>query len=180
MDKKKLFLAAFTMIVAVLFSSCSSEKSLIVPRSVSTVSSIPMAALNLKKGDYEILGTVTESACIIAKYNDNSLKIQSNDGEFSYTFKFNNKTGWNLDNFNGTASFGYLMTDMNDHVQMPDAEEFARRVAIARLIEQVKDYGADGVLEPVITAHANNAGKNTVEYTATVSAKIIKIYPTNK
>ncbi len=180
MDNKKIFLAALTVLAAVGLSSCNSEKSLIVPRSVSTASAIPTAALNLTKGDYEILNTVTENASVTAKYNGKDLKIQSGDGEFSYNFEFDKKTGWKLKSYSGSASFGYLMTDMNDHVLMPDAEEFARRVAIARLIEQVKDYGADGVLEPVVTAHANNVSKNTVEYTATVSAKIIKIHPTTR
>lgn len=180
MDKRNLFLAAVTLLMTVMFTSCKSEKSLIVPRSVSTVSAIPMAGLNLAKGDYEILNTVTETAGITAKYDGYTIKIQSTDGDFAYTFRLDGGKGWTLASFKGTASFGYLMTDMNEHVDMPDAEEFARRVAISRLIDQVKDYGGDGVLEPVTTCHANNVDNKTVEYTATVSAKIVKIHPTAK
>ena len=82
--------------------------------------------------------------------------------------------------FRGTATFGYLQSDASSPEEMPEAEEFARRVAIARLIETVKDYGADAVLEPIITTRASNAGHNTVEYQATATAKIVKIHPTTK
>lgn len=180
MDNKKLIIVALVGIMTFAVTSCSSHKSLIVPHSVSTANAVPAAALNLKQGEYDILRTVTESASITAKYNGWEIKIHSGDGDFSYTFRFNKKSGWNLHSFSGIANFGYLATDMNEQVEMPDAEEFARRVAIARIIDTVKDYDADGVLEPIVTTHANNTGRNTVEYSATVSAKIIKIHPTAK
>lgn len=179
MNSKHFVIAVFSALSILALTSCGSHKSLIVPHAVSTVNSIPTAALNLQKGDYEILNTVTETASITAKYAGWQLKITSGDGDFSYTFRFDKKTGWNLHSFSDTANFGYLMTDMNQTIEMPDAEEFARRVAIARLIDSVKDYGADGVLEPIVTTRANNSGRNTVEYTAIVSAKIIKIHPTD-
>lgn len=181
MDKKfSISLSAFLIALAML-SSCNSQKSLIVPRSVSSAESVPVAALNLQKNGYDILQTVTETASVFAHYGYNQLKIQSGDGDFSYTFRFDKKAGWVLDKFSGTANFGYLLSDVQNSAEtLPDAEEFARRVAIAKLIDSVKDYGADGVISPIITTRASNSGSRQVEYQATVTAKIIKIYPTAK
>lgn len=178
MDKKHLLLSVSVLLVTLLLTACSSKKNLIVPRAVSTAEAIPAEALNLKKGDYQIMRSVTESASVTAKYSSNELKIVSSDGDFSYTFKFINNSGWTLSKFSGTATFGYLLQDVDNPTELPGAEEFARRVAIARLIEKVKDFGADGVLEPIVTTRASNVGHNTVEYQANVTAKIVKINPT--
>lgn len=180
MDKSKIILAAIAIAAAFIMNSCRGQRNLIVPHSVSTADAISPAALNLKKGDYDILASVSESASITAKYSGNALVIRSGDGDFAYHFSYDSKSGWTLKRFSGTATFGYLQTDTGKSASMPEAEEFARRVAIARLIESVKDYGADGVLEPIVTTRATNAGHNTVEYQATVTAKIVKIHPTTK
>ena len=178
MDFKK-YLSTFAVVVTLLLlNSCGGSKNLIVPRAVSSAEAIPAAALNLAKGCYDILPSITETASVTAKYSSTSLKITSGDGDFSYTFKFDKKDGWMLTKFSGTATFGFLVSDANDHIEMPDAEEFARRVAVSRLIEKVKDYGADGVLEPIVTTRATNSGNSTVEYQASVTAKVIKIKPT--
>ena len=177
MDKK--ILLAFAACCGLMFglTSCGGQKNLIVPRAVSTAGAIPVSALNMQKGDYDILASVTENASVTAHYSSAGLKIQSGDGDFAYTFKFNNKTGWNLHKFSGTATFGYLLSDINNSPDIPNAEEFARRVAISRLIETIKDYGADGVLEPIVTTRASNSGRGTVEYQASVTAKIVKVHP---
>lgn len=179
MDKKQfLSLAFIAMTMLFALTSCGGQKSLIVPRAVSTAEAIPAAALNLQKGDYDILASVTETASITAQYSAKQLKIQSGDGEFSYTFAYDKKTGyWNLKSFSGTATFGYLMTDTELSASLPSAEEFARRVAIARLIDTIKDYGADGALEPIVSTRASNVRRGTVEYQASVTAKIVKIHP---
>ncbi len=173
--KKIINLLSISVIMSAL-ASCGGQKNLIVPRAVTTADAIPASALNLQKGDYDILSSVTETASITATYSSTSLKIVSSDGEFSYSFQFNPKTGWYLDKFSGTANFGYLLQDTNGNVEMPGAEEFARRVAIARLIEVIKDYGADAALEPIVTTRASNVSSRVVEYQATATAKIVKIH----
>lgn len=179
MDFKKC-LSAFAVVITMLaLNSCGGQKNLVIPRAVSTAEAIPAAALNLQKGEYDILNSVTETASITATYSNNSLKIVSGDGDFSYTFKFDFKSGWRLDKFSGTATFGYLIQDTKGYANIPDAEEFARRVAISRLIDVIKDYSADGALEPIVTTRASNVKKNVVEYQATVTAKIVKIHTTN-
>ncbi|MBD5240265.1 MAG: hypothetical protein HDS64_10970 [Bacteroidales bacterium] len=179
MNKTKFFAAVMAMVMVALLNSCGGTRNLIVPHAVSTADAIPAAALNLNKGDYDIMASITETASVTAKYSGSSLTIQSGDGDFSYYFTYD-KNGWSLKKFRGTANFGYLQSETEKFGEMPEAEEFARRVAIARLIEAVKDYGADGVLEPIVTTRATNAGHNTVEYQASITAKIVKIHPTTK
>ena len=180
MDKSKILLAAIAISAAFIMNSCTGVRNLVVPHAVSSADAIPAAALNLAKGDYDIMASVTETASVTAKYTGNSLTIKSGDGDFAYFFSYDKKTGWSLRKFSGTATFGYLQSEASSPEEMPEAEEFARRVAIARLIETVKDYGADGVLEPIVTTRASTAGHNTVEYQASVTAKIVKIHPTTK
>ena len=178
MGKTKILSLISAAFLLVGISSCNNTKNLIVPHSVSTAEAVPAQALNLKKGDYDIMASVSTNASVTVKYSGNSMVITSGDGDFSYHFSFDKKSGWTLNKFNGTANFGYLLPEGTGFTDMPEAEEFARRVAIARLIEEVKDYGADGVLEPIVTTRASNSGNRTVEYQANVTAKIIKIHTT--
>lgn len=180
MGKIKNFAATFIVAITLSLTSCSGVKNLVVPHAVSSAEAIPAASLNLAKSDYDIMSSITETASVIATYSGTSLTIKSGDGDFAYYFSFDKKNGWSLRKFSGTATFGYLQSEVVSKEDMPEAEEFARRVAIARLIETVKDYGADGVLEPIITTRVSNSGHNTVEYQASVSAKIVKIHPTTK
>lgn len=180
MFKFKQLSLIITSLVILGLSSCNGVKNLVVPHAVSSIDAIPAAALNLQKGDYDIMASLSETASVTAKYSGKSLEVRSSDGDFYYQFAYDKKTGWSLKKFSGTANFGYLLSDATSPEAMPEAEEFARRVAIARLIDAVKDYGADGVLEPIVTTRVSNAGKNTIEYQATVTAKIVKIHTTTK
>lgn len=167
-------------VVMMVLSSCGGTRNLIVPHAVNTADAIPATALNLQKGQYDILQTISESASVTAQYKGQSLTIKSGDGDFAYYFAFDNKTGWTMKSFQGTATLGYYLSENTTVGDMPQAEEFARRVAIAKLIEQLKDYGADGILEPIVTTRVTNAGKNTIEYQATATAKIVKIHSTTR
>lgn len=178
MKKTKNIFLILSCVTMMVLSSCSGTRNLIVPHGVNTADAIPASALNLKNGEYDILQTVSESASVTAQYKGNSLTIKSGDGDFSYNFDFDTRTGWTMKSFKGTATLGYFLTENTTVDGMPQAEEFARRVAIAKLIELVKDYGADGILEPIITTRVSNSGKNTVEYQATATAKIVKIHST--
>ncbi|MDE5811942.1 MAG: hypothetical protein K2G64_00975 [Muribaculaceae bacterium] len=180
MGKSKLFNIVASLAFVLTLASCSGPRNLIVPHAVNSADAISVAGLNLQKGDYDILASVTETASVTAKYTGNSLVITSGDGDFAYYFNFNPKKGWTLNRFSGAATLGYFLSDAQSPSEMPEAEEFARRVAIARLIETVKDYGADGVLEPIITTRASNAGNRVIEYQASATAKIVKIHPTTK
>lgn len=174
MKQNKIMIMAY-MIILILATSCSGSKNLVVPHAVSIAQSIPVSALNLEKNEYQILKTITETSSVTVEYHGSSIRIKSGDGDFQYIFEYDSKNGWSLNKFSGIATFGYLASDSNNHVDIPDAEEFARRVAVAKIIEQVKDYNADGVIDPVVTTQAFNSGNRTVEYKAIVTARIFKL-----
>ncbi len=174
-----MLLASVSIICLCGLVSCGVGRNyLVIPHSVSSASAVTVDDLNLSKGSYDILKSITETASILCEYSGNKIVISGNDDNFSYTFTLS-KNGWILSSFKGAASLGYFTTDLiNDRNEIPDAEEFARRVAMARIIRATKDYKADGVVEPVVISTANNVGKNKIEYTSTVSAKLISIKST--
>lgn len=159
---------------AAMLQSCGSEKNLLIPHSVSTAAVTTVKDLNLTKGQYDILQTITESASVTCEYRGNTIRINSGEGDFSYRFEFDKKAGWTLASFSGAAALGYFTDDYNDApAAAPCPEEFARSVAMARIISAAADFGADGIVEPLTMTTASNAGNNKVEYRATVRAKLI-------
>lgn len=174
-----MLLASVSVICLCGLASCGIGRNyLVIPHSVSSASAVTVDDLNLSKGSYDILKSITETASITCEYSGSKIKITGNDDNFSYTFSLS-KMGWVLSSFKGAASLGYFTSDLiNTPNEVPDAEEFARRVAMARIIRAAKDYQADGVVEPVVISSANNVGKNKIEYMSTVSAKLISIKTT--
>lgn len=177
LNKNALWASLTAVLIALCLQSCGgARKYLVVPHSVSTMSSVPLADLNLKPGDYEVLKTITETASVVCEFKDDEIKVLSGDGDFSYTFKMDPKSGWSLKSFQGAAAFGYFASDYESKPEeAPNVEEFSRRVALARIITLARDYGADAVIEPICVTRASNAGNRKVEFSSTVSAKLIVI-----
>lgn len=163
--------------ISIGLQSCGSGRQyLIVPHSVSTAASVGVDDLNLKPGDYEILKSISETASVICEYNNTNIKVTSGDGDFSYNFALNPKTGWFLKSFSGAAALGYFTTDHDSKpTVIPNPEEFGRRAAMANIINALRDYGADAVIEPVCVTRVSNLSSKKVEYTCTVTAKLISI-----
>lgn len=166
--------------LAFLLQSCGGgTKYLVVPHSVSTASSVSVNDLGLEKGQYDVLNSITETASVICEYKGSEIKITSGDGDFQYVFVLG-KEGWTLKKCSGAASLGYFSSDyQSKETSVPNGEEFARRVAMARIIRAAKDYQADGVVEPVVISHVSNLGGNKIEISSTVTAKLIVIKSTN-
>ena len=175
-------MALVVVSAAMLLHSCGGGRSyMFIPHSVSSASAVTVENLNLSKGDYDVLKTVTESASVVCEYKNSEIIITDGDGNFSYVFKNDGLTkGWSLERFSGMASFGYFTADHESTLTVvPSPQEFARRVAMSRIIETARDYNADGVIEPVTITKVENLSHNKVEYTTTVSAKLIIIKTTN-
>lgn len=173
-SKKWLF--AISALAVLMLQSCNSKREfLVIPHSVSTASSVPFKDLNLKTGEYSILKTITESASVRCEFKNNEIKVIGGDGDFTYTFRFNNGS-WSLAKFSGAAELGYFAEDfIASPSEIPNTEEFARRVAMSKIIGAMKDFHADAVVEPVVVTKVNNLGNNTVEYLTTISAKLVVI-----
>lgn len=173
---RKILFLSVSLFFLLGVSSCGKKNYLLVPHSVSEIHPVLVKDLDLSRQDYIILKNVTETSSVVCKYEGKSLTISDSDGVFRYKFKFDDKTGWNLSSFSGIASFGYFTDDFEPkEIESLSGEEFARRQAMAKVIAAARDYDADGVIEPVITTTAVNLGHNEVEYTSTVSAKLIVI-----
>lgn len=175
-----MLLSALSIVGICLLSSCAGRNYLVVPHSVSSASAVTVDDLRLQKGDYDVLRSITETASVLCQYSSNKIVISGDNGAFAYVFSLS-KNGWKLDKFAGAANMGYFTSDvinLQNSNEIPNAEEFARRVAMARIIRAAKDYKADAVVEPVVISSANNVGKNKIEYVATVSAKLVSIKTT--
>lgn len=174
---KKSFIILFA---ALMLTSCSLIKiNTPLPRAVNTVNSITLNELNLDREDYEILKTVTAEGTIIYSKSswDGSISIKSSDGEFEIKYK-KTKDGWDC-NHAGILKLGYLSNDYQvTPLEKENPEMVARRLAIYRLVNLVNEYGADGVLEPVISTNVESKARDVIFQTV-VKAKLVKV-KTNK
>lgn len=172
---KKLFII---IAVAIVATSCASNSALVIPKAVNTVNSVRLNELNLEREDYEILNTATATATITytESYGGANRKIVGENNEFMLLYS-SGKKGLSV-KFSGILKFGYLANDYEIQGDVLHPEEVARRVAIYRIINQVYQYGADGVVEPVISTNVEQVGKSIV-FQTTVSAKLIKLKTNN-
>lgn len=156
------------------FASCGTKR-VILPRAVNTIDTAPLEALNLTRGDYEILNTITADASIIfQELKDGGMKIADANNEFSMSvFKRKFGVAYECD---GSLKLGYLQSDyFGDNSDLLQPEVIARRLAIYRAINLAKEYGADALVEPTIATNVEQVGKKQVLYKTTVTAKIIKL-----
>lgn len=162
-------------ICVLLLQSCGS--ALIIPRSVSTASVTTFKDLNLSDGQYDVLRTVSESASVICEFGHKSIRITSGEGDFFYHFIYDSKSrSWTMNKFSGAVSMGYFTKDYVEAVQsVPIPDDFARRAAMARIINTAIDFSADGIVEPITVMSASEIGRNKIEYKATVRAKLISL-----
>lgn len=170
--KRFALLLAATSILA----SCGGNKTIVIPHAVSSSEAISLKDLNLKRGDYNVLSTISESATVSCTYKSEEIIIEGVDDGFMYKFKYDAKGGWRLDSYSGVVTLGYFVSDLTKEMSsIPNPEEFSRRIAAARLINAVKDYDADGIIAPVTTTMVSQADNKTAVFTTKVSAKLVKI-----
>ena len=106
--------------------------------------------------------------------------MSDESGEFTLSYKLVNNL-WIPDKYSGVMKLGYLANDTyNTNIGgliAPDA--LSRRIAIYRVVNMVQQYGADGIIEPIVSTNVEEVQKDVVVYKTTVSGKIIKL-KTNK
>ncbi len=167
------------LIPVVLFASCAAPR--IMPRAVNTINTAPLGDLNLRRGDYEILNTITAEATVVARKTKKEIRVYEQNNEFSLGVKFGMKSarfGAPDGEFTGIVKLGYFANDYNaaDLRQLVlDPESVARRLAIYRAINIAKEHGADAFVEPTISTNIEQVNKHEVVYKTTVTAKIVKL-----
>ncbi len=178
---KKFFQLTLVFAVALLVTSCATTQ--ITPKAVSNLNkTVTMSELNLTSNDYQIIKTETAEAVVV--YDEGgvlnaSFKISEVNKEFTYEMKQTNKFKfWQAPvfepYFTGILKYGFLSSDYDENDIIYSPSSIAKGLATYRLINAVQEQGADGVIEPITTIKVGNNG-NKVVYTATISAKLVKI-----
>ena len=170
-----VFLMALFVVMSL--SSCGGSKTLVLPRAVNTVNAVGLSELNLERNDYQILDRITAEASVVYKETSGTVKLSDDAGECEVTYK-KTPMGLTMRKFKGFFKMGYLHNDYSS-VNYNNPEEFARRLAIYRLINMSNEMGADGIVEPVISTNIAQEGKNTIIFKTTVSGKIVKLNTNN-
>lgn len=181
MNTKKLFQSLlFAGVLAAGLSSCSTSQQSYVPKAINTISPVSFADLNLQRGDYEVLNTITATGTVYYKRTFGSIQITEENDEFAVTYTYNSKSGkWYLSNVKNIVRFGFLANDYGSTAIVNySADELVRSLATYRLINEAQMLGADGVIEPVISTNTEQVGRDLV-FKTTVSAKAIKLKTDN-
>lgn len=171
---KKSTLFGLILLAVFIFTSCGVNKS-IVPVAVNTVKSVTLSELNLTSADYNVLNTIKSEATIIAVVKSKKAQIIEKNQEFTLEYEKAKIGGLILKKFDGVVRLGYLnntysKTEINYFIP----EELAIRLASYRAINLVQQYGADGLIEPVIATNVEQQGDRII-YKTTVSGKLVKI-----
>lgn len=162
----------------ILISSCGSRQPLtVIPQAVNTVSTVTFSDLRLQRNDYDLINTVTADATINVEYRSDKITVNSVDDDFSLTYKLVNGV-WTVDKYSGVARFGYLVNDdKNMSTSFYNPSEIVRQIAVYRLINNVQQNGADGLIEPTISTNVAQTGKHNVTYTTHAEGKLIRLKP---
>ncbi len=155
-------------------------QSVLVP--TTAISSIPVVNtkdLDLKRNDYTILKTITAHASVNSDNKRSKRTITEENKEFELVYdivKHDGKKYLEYESCEGVIRLGYLGNTniYNSESNFIPAEEIVRRLALYRLINLAKEYGADALFEPTITTTVTSTNK-TIVYKSEVSAKLIKI-----
>lgn len=179
---KKYALLFSSILLVVLFSSCNTTQSSYLPQVTSMVKAVTFNELNLTDKDYEILDRIEATAIVHVTISGNSFIVDDPDGQFHVEYTKDPQTGsMILKSFDGVIRAGYLTREYSSGDQNYP-EDIARKLAIYRLINLVREQGGDGVIEPVIAT--NFDGMNTrglirsetkLTYIATVSGKLVRL-----
>ncbi len=135
--------------------------------------------MNLNRSDYVILKSVSASAVVNSDNRRTRRSIYEENNEFTLIYdiiKIDGKRYLEYETCEGVIRLGYLGSTniYNSESNYIPAEEIVRRLALYRLINLAKEYGADALFEPTITTTATSVGK-TLMYKTDASAKLIKI-----
>ncbi|MBD5320353.1 MAG: hypothetical protein HDS07_05605 [Bacteroides sp.] len=161
----------------ILISSCgTTTKTPFIPKATNTVNTVYFKDLNLTGGEYEILNKVTATATIKVRYkSSNEIIVQAPDDDFTIVYK-GGDGNWRIDKSVGVACFGYLV---NDDALMSktffSVDDIVRRLAIYRLINEVQQQGADGIIEPTVSTNAVQSGKKVFTLTTRAEGRLVRL-----
>lgn len=155
----------------ILFSSCYSSNFL--PQATNSAGSVAFGELNLNRSEYLVYNTISETATVLYNVDDNEVWEKNN--EFSYKFDYDKVGKVELHDVEGVLRLGFLSNVASNTYDPTNVGDITRRLAIFRLNNSAKEAGADYIIEPIVSMDIKQSGKHEITYTATATAKLVKI-----
>lgn len=166
---KKVFLSVIILSTVILCCSCYSSNFL--PQATNSAGSVTFGELNLNRSEYLIFNTITETATV--KYDVN--EVQEINNEFRYKFGYDKTGKVEISDVEGVLRLGSLSNSASNSYDPTNVGDITRRLAIFRLNNSAKEAGADYIIEPVVSMDIKQTGKHEFTFTATATAKLVKI-----
>lgn len=183
---KNILLSCLSFIAMVVLSSCGGMKQKYIPQSTNMIHTVSFEDLELDSKDFDVLQRVEATSRIILSIDGAKVTIQDPDGEFKLEYENTGIGGLNLvlKDFEGVIRGGFLSGFSK--IDLQDPEDIARRIALYRLINLVREQGGDYVIEPVYSINAEGESINkafgnkkiTITYMTTISGKAIRLKTT--
>ena len=179
MDKKLISRLLPLCIMLCFGVTAKAQSSLIPTTAISNMPVITIQDMNLDRSDYTILKSISATASVNSDNKRSKRTIMEENNEFKLIYdivKHDGERYLEYEECEGIIRLGYIGSTniYNSESNYIPAEEIVRRLALYRLINLAKEYGADALFEPTITTTATS-DKNTLTYKTEASAKLIKI-----
>lgn len=172
---KKVFLSAIILASVILLCSCYSSNFL--PQATNSAGSVAFGELNLNRNEYLVYNTISETATVIYNARDN--EVREANKEFQYEFEYDKVGNVVLNDVDGVIRLGSLSNMASNAYDPTKVGDITRRVAIFRLNNSAKEAGADYIIEPIVSMDIKETGRNEFTFTATATAKLVKIKKTD-
>lgn len=179
MDKKPISRLLPLAIMLCFGVAAKAQSSLIPTTAISNMPVITIQDMNLDRNDYTILKSISATATVNSDNKRSKRTITEENNEFKLIYdivKHDGERYLEYEECEGIIRLGYIGSTniYNSESNYIPAEEIVRRLALYRLINLAKEYGADALFEPTITTTATSKEK-TLTYKTEASAKLIKI-----
>ena len=169
---KKTFKSFVTVILCgvMLVVSCGTTRRM-TPKDEKRLAS----TVSLQRNDYEILDTITSQATVAYISKKGNIQVKAQTGEFLNICQVTKMGPRLIDKKSkGVLKLGYI-ADLNLGSPNPcDGKSMASFLAAHKLITKVKASNGDTIVVPTID-YSEGEIKGGISYTATISAKLVKI-----
>ena len=161
---------------SMLLASCAAPRTFIpyARSSVSTESLVPGK-------NYEIVDTITAEAVVAVSSKSDRFEIEADSGDFLNVCNVTKNEGikYNLEKSKGILLFGFVEGLDLGEPDPCDGNSVASGLAAYKLINEIKNSGADGIVAPMISVDVEETGSGffsrTLTYKVVITAKLVKI-----
>lgn len=174
MKKTLCFMAV--IFCSMILASCAAPRTYVpyARSSVSTESLVPGK-------NYEIIKTIAAEAVVAVSSKKGTLEIEPDSGEFLNICNVADEgVKYNVEKSKGILLYGLVEgLDLGDPDPC-DGNSMASGLAAYKLIKEIKNSEADGIVAPMISVDVEETGtgffSRTVTYKVVITAKLVKIH----